>query len=201
MSLVIGLTGGIASGKSTVSNMLKEMSITVIDADIEARLAVMKGESAYKQIIAEFGDGILLENGEIDRQKLGAIIFHQADKRKRLNEITHPEVRRRMLEQVETAKRNNEEVVVLDIPLLFESKLTAMVEKTLLVYVDSDIQLQRLVERNNLTIADAQARINSQMPLSEKIRLADAVINNNGTLEDTKQQLLMILEKWGLKQK
>ncbi|PFN79509.1 dephospho-CoA kinase [Bacillus sp. AFS076308] len=201
MSLVIGLTGGIASGKSTVSNMLKEMSITVIDADVEARLAVMEGEPAYNQIIYEFGEGILLENGEIDRQKLGAIIFHQADKRKRLNEITHPEVRRRMLEQVETAKRNNEEVVVLDIPLLFESKLTAMVEKTLLVYVDSDIQLQRLVERNNLTIADAQARISSQMPLSEKIKLADAVINNNGTLEDTKQQLLTVLDKWGLKQK
>ena len=201
MSLVIGLTGGIASGKSTVSNMLKEMSITVIDADVEARLAVMEGEPAYKQIIAEFGDGILLENGEIDRQKLGAIIFHQADKRQRLNEITHPEVRRRMLEQVETAKRNNEEVVILDIPLLFESNLTAMVEKTILVYVDSDIQLQRLVERNNLTNADAQARISSQMPLSEKIKLADAVINNNGTLEDTKQQLLTVLEKWGLKQK
>ncbi|WP_342042614.1 dephospho-CoA kinase [Bacillus sp. OTU2372] len=201
MSLVIGLTGGIASGKSTVSNMLKEMSITVIDADVEARLAVMKGEPAYKKIIAEFGEGILLENGEIDRQKLGAIIFHQADKRKRLNEISHPEVRRRMLEQVEIAKRNNEEVVVLDIPLLFESKLTAMVEKTLLVYVDIDIQLQRLVERNNLTITDAEARISSQMPLSEKIKLADAVINNNGTLEETKQQLFTVLDKWGLKQK
>jgi dephospho-CoA kinase len=200
MSLVIGLTGGIASGKSTVSNMLKEMNITVIDADVEARLAVIKGEPAYKKIIAEFGDGILLENGEIDRQKLGAIIFHQADKRKRLNEITHPEVRRRMLEQVETAKRNNEEVVVLDIPLLFESKLTAMVEKTILVYVDSDIQLQRLVARNKLSIADAQARINSQMPLSEKIKLADGVIQNNGSLDETKQQLLQILAKWRIQQ-
>jgi dephospho-CoA kinase len=200
MSLIIGLTGGIASGKSTVSNMLKEMNITVIDADVEARLAVIKGEPAYKKIIAEFGDGILLENGEIDRQKLGAIIFHQADKRKRLNEITHPEVRRRMLEQVETAKRNNEEVVVLDIPLLFESKLTAMVEKTILVYVDSDIQLQRLVARNKLSIADAQARINSQMPLSEKIKLADGVIQNNGSLDETKQQLLQILAKWRIQQ-
>jgi dephospho-CoA kinase len=200
MSLVIGLTGGIASGKSTVSNMLKEMNITVIDADVEARLAVIKGEPAYKKIIAEFGVGILLENGEIDRQKLGAIIFHQADKRKRLNEITHPEVRRRMLEQVETAKRNNEEVVVLDIPLLFESKLTAMVEKTILVYVDSDIQLQRLVARNKLSIADAQARINSQMPLSEKIKLADGVIQNNGSLDETKQQLLQLLAKWRIQQ-
>src|SRR3954466_13815429 len=111
MSLVIGLTGGIASGKSTVSNMLKEMNITVIDADVEARLAVIKGEPAYKKIIAEFGDGILLENGEIDRQKLGAIIFHQADKRKRLNEITHPEVRRRKIEKKgkETKKKKKKE--------------------------------------------------------------------------------------------
>ncbi|WP_160723964.1 dephospho-CoA kinase [Bacillus sp. USDA818B3_A] len=201
MSLVIGLTGGIASGKSTVSNMLMKRSITVIDADVEARLAVMKGEPAYNKIVAEFGEDVLLENGEIDRQKLGAIIFHQADKRQTLNEITHPEVRRRMLEQVETAKTNNEELVVLDIPLLFESKLTYMVEKTLLVYVDHDIQLQRLMDRNNLTMEDAQARIRSQMPLSEKMDLADAVINNNGSIEDTKKQLLLVLEKWGVNQK
>ncbi|MFL6517037.1 MAG: dephospho-CoA kinase, partial [Bacillus sp. (in: firmicutes)] len=123
MSLVIGLTGGIASGKSTVSNFFKEMNITVVDADIEARLAVRKGESAYLQIIAEFGEEILLDNGEIDRQKLGSIIFHQEEKRLRLNEIVHPEVRKRMNDQVEKAKKNGEEVVVLDIPLLFESKL------------------------------------------------------------------------------
>ncbi|MED4224190.1 dephospho-CoA kinase [Neobacillus cucumis] len=199
MSLVIGLTGGIASGKSTVSNMLKDMSITVIDADVEARLAVMNGEPAYKEIIEEFGNDILLENGEIDRQKLGSIIFHQADKRQRLNEITHPEVRKRMLEQVETAKKNKEEVIVLDIPLLFESKLTYMVEKTILVYVNSDVQIQRLMERNHLSSADAHARINSQMPLSEKMKLADAVINNNGALADTKQQLLKVLAQWGIK--
>lgn len=199
MSLVIGLTGGIASGKSSVSNMLKEMSITVIDADVEARLAVMNGEPAYKEIIEEFGHNILLENGEIDRQKLGSIIFNQADKRQRLNEITHPEVRKRMLEQVETAKKNKEEVIVLDIPLLFESKLTYMVEKTILVYVNSDVQIQRLMERNHLSSADAQARINSQMPLSEKMKLADAVINNNGALADTKHQLLKILAQWGIK--
>ncbi|MBM7653113.1 dephospho-CoA kinase [Neobacillus cucumis] len=199
MSLVIGLTGGIASGKSTVSNMLKEMSINVIDADVEARLAVMNGEPAYKEIIEEFGNNILLENGEIDRQKLGSIIFHQADKRQRLNEITHPEVRKRMLEQVETAKKNEEEVIVLDIPLLFESKLTYMVEKTILVYVNSDVQIQRLMERNHLSSAEARARINSQMPLSEKMKLADAVINNNGALADTKQQLLKVLAQWGIK--
>jgi len=201
MSLVIGLTGGIASGKSTVSNFLKEMDITVVDADLEARLAVMKGESAYFKIIAEFGEDILLANDEIDRQKLGSIIFHQVEKRQRLNDIVHPEVRQRMSDQVEKAKRKKEEVIVLDIPLLFESKLTYMVDKTVLVFVDNETQLKRLIARNNLSVEDAEARIHSQMPLSDKIRLADAVINNNGSIADTKKQLLEILAQFGIDKK
>lgn len=199
MSLVIGLTGGIASGKSTVSNMLKEMKIPVVDADVEARLAVLKGELAYLNIIDAFGKDILLEDGEIDRQKLGSIIFHQAEKRALLNEIVHPEVRKRMLSQVEKAKTDGEEVIVLDIPLLFESNLTYMVERTILVYVDDDTQLKRLMERNNLSIEDAKARINSQMPLHEKIKLADAVIDNNGTIQQTKTQLINVLTQFGIK--
>ncbi|MDR7000892.1 dephospho-CoA kinase [Neobacillus niacini] len=196
MSLVIGLTGGIASGKSTVSNMFKEMGITVIDADIEARLAVEKGEPAYNKIIESFGSDILLSNKEIDRQKLGLIIFHHEEKRQLLNEIVHPEVRKRMRQQMEAAVSKQEQIVVLDIPLLFESKLTYMVEKTILVYVDREVQLQRLMERNHLTIDEAEARIHSQMPLAEKVTLADAVLNNNGTPFETKTQLLDVLAKW-----
>ncbi|MEH7491319.1 dephospho-CoA kinase [Neobacillus niacini] len=198
MSLVIGLTGGIASGKSTVSNMLKEMNITVIDADVEARLAVEKGEPAYQKIVAEFGNDILLTNEEIDRVKLGSIIFHNADKRQLLNSIVHPEVRKRMNNQVEAAREREEQVIVLDIPLLFESKLTHMVEKTILVYVDRDIQLKRLMERNELSLKDAEARIKSQMPLSEKVALADAVINNNGAITETKKQVIEVLMGWGI---
>jgi dephospho-CoA kinase len=198
MSLVIGLTGGIASGKSTVSSMFKELNITVIDADIEARLAVKKGESAYFKIIAEFGKEILLESEEIDRQKLGSIIFHHVEKRQLLNEIVHPDVRKRMKEQIEAAKQNKKKVVVLDIPLLFESKLTYMADKTILVYVDKETQLQRLMERNNLNVDEAEARIHSQMPLSEKIKLADAVIDNNGSIIDTKKQLIQVLVRFGI---
>ena len=198
MSLVIGLTGGIASGKSTVSNMLKEMDITVIDADVEARLAVEKGEPAYQKIIAEFGDDILLDTEEIDRVKLGSIIFHDAEKRQLLNGIVHPEVRNRMHNQVEAAKVRGEQVMVLDIPLLFESNLTHMVEKTILVYVDRDIQLNRLMERNDLSLEDAEARISSQMPLSDKVALADAVINNNGSISETKKQVIEVLRSWGI---
>ena len=198
MSLVIGLTGGIASGKSTVSTMFKEMNIRVVDADVEARLAVMKGEAAYFQIIDTFGKDILLEDGEIDRQELGSIIFHQEEKRKLLNEIVHPKVRKRMMEQVEEAQQTGGEVIVLDIPLLFESKLTYMVEKTILVYVDYDIQLERLMKRNSLSIDEAKARIQSQMPLNEKMKLADAVINNNGSIEETKKQLINVLSQFGI---
>ncbi|MDQ1001250.1 dephospho-CoA kinase [Neobacillus niacini] len=198
MSLVIGLTGGIASGKSTVSNMLKEMHITVIDADVEARLAVEKGEPAYQKIVAEFGDDIVLPDGDIDRQKLGSIIFHNAEKRQLLNSIVHPEVRKRMNDQVEAARTRAEQVIILDIPLLFESKLTYMVEKTILVYVDREIQLKRLMERNDLSLEDAEARIKSQMPLSEKVALSDAVINNNGSTTETKKQVIEVLKGWGI---
>jgi dephospho-CoA kinase len=199
MSLVIGLTGGIASGKSTVSNMLKEMNITVVDADLEARLAVEKGEPAYQKIISGFGADILLDNGEIDRQKLGSIIFHDSEKRQLLNSIVHPEVRVRMNNKIESAIQGGEQVVVLDIPLLFESKLTRMVQKTILVYVDREVQLKRLMERNSLSLEEAEARIKSQMPLSEKVALADEVIDNNGSLNETNKQLREILMGWGIK--
>lgn len=198
MTVIVGLTGGIASGKSTVSNMLKEMNIPVIDADIESRLAVKKGEPAYFKIISEFGREILLPDGEIDRAKLGSIIFHQEENRQLLNQIVHPEVRRRMNEKIEQAKRKSEPVIVLDIPLLFESKLTFMVDKTILVYVSEETQLKRLMERNHLTVKEAEARIHSQMPLSEKVSLSDAVINNNGRIEDSKKQLMKILADWNI---
>ncbi len=197
MTLVVGLTGGIASGKSTVSNMLKEMEITVIDADVESRCAVQNGEPAYKQIVASFGQEIVLPNGEIDRQKLGSIIFHDEQKRKLLNSFVHPEVRRRMNEKKELAIKAKEKIVILDIPLLFESNLIHMVDQTLLVYVDRNIQLTRLMERNQLSKEEAEARIQSQMPLAEKVKLADKMINNNGSLTETKEQLNKILADWG----
>lgn len=197
MTLVVGLTGGIASGKSTVSNMLKEMEIPVIDADVESRCAVQNGEPAYNQIVESFGQEIVLPNGEIDRQKLGSIIFHDEQKRKLLNSIVHPEVRRRMNEKKEIAMKAKEKIVILDIPLLFESNLINMVDQTLLVYVDRNIQLTRLMERNQLSEEEAEARIQSQMPLAEKMKLADKMINNNGSLTETKEQLNKILADWG----
>ncbi|MFC0297286.1 dephospho-CoA kinase [Geobacillus jurassicus] len=196
MTLTIGLTGGIASGKSTVSAMMRELGLPVIDADEAARAVVRPGEDAYRQIVAAFGPDILQTNGEIDRAKLGAIVFSDEEERKKLNDIVHPAVRRKMLTEKEALVRSGAKTVVLDIPLLFESGLTAWVDKILVVYVDDDVQLRRLMERNGFTEEEARARIRAQWPLVEKIKQADAVINNNGTREETRRQLLVILEQW-----
>lgn len=196
MTLVVGLTGGIASGKSTVANMFKEMGIEVIDADVEAREAVEIGEEAYEQIVTYFGKGILNADHTINRSKLGEIIFNDSVKRQKLNEIVHPDVRRRMNEKKEAAILRGDQVVVLDIPLLFESGLKHMVNVVLLVYVEKDVQLQRLMDRNLLTKEEALARIQSQMPIEDKRKLADKVINNNGTIENTKKQLIELLADW-----
>lgn len=198
MALTIGLTGGIASGKSTVSQMFKEAGIVVIDADVIARKVVEVGEEAYEQIVQSFGKDILLPDETIDRQKLGSVVFFNEEKRLLLNSIVHPAVRKQMLKEKEEHLNNGEETVILDIPLLFESKLTALVDRTLLVYVDYETQLARLMNRNNLSNGEAEARIQSQMPLKDKIQLADAVIDNNGTIEATKDQLHEICNQWGI---
>lgn len=198
MSLVIGLTGGIASGKSTVSAMFADMGITVIDADIEARLAVDIGEKAYNDIVSHFGESILAEDGAINRQKLGSIIFNDEEKRNLLNSIVHPAVRERMAQKRQTAEAANEKAIVMDIPLLFESKLTSLVEKIILVYVDEETQQERLMKRNGFSEAEALSRIKSQMPLKDKVKWADAIIDNRGSMEHTKMQLMDILKDWGI---
>ena len=195
---VIGITGGIASGKSTASNMVREMGYTVIDADYASRVVVEPGQKAYGEIIGQFGESILHEDGTLNREKLGAIIFTDEEKRKQLNRIVHPAVRAYMNEEREAAFERGEKIVFLDIPLLFESKLTHMVDKTVLIYVDQDVQLHRLMARNNLTEEQAKARINSQMPLSEKKALADEVIDNNMDIDRTRSQLVSVLNKWGI---
>ena len=150
MGRVIGITGGIASGKSSVSTFIKELGFSVIDADVVAREVVEPGEEAYHEIVKEFGESILMPEGDINRAELGDLIFHNEDKRLKLNSIVHPAVRKRMRELTEKAFQDGAETVFMDIPLLFESKLTFMVEKTLLVYVDEEIQLARLMNTKQL---------------------------------------------------
>lgn len=196
MGQIIGITGGIASGKSTVSLYLQELGFTIVDADLASRAVVEPGEEAYHQVVKAFGEDILLTDGNIDRVKLGSIIFNDQEKRLLLNGIVHPAVRNWMRVKTEAALSSGEETVFMDIPLLFESKLTFMVDKTLLIYVDEQVQLKRLMNRNGLSETEALARINSQMPLADKKAIADAVIDNNGDINETKRQVKAILCEW-----
>ncbi|MGG1960468.1 dephospho-CoA kinase [Bacillus pumilus] len=196
MTLVIGLTGGIASGKSTVSQMIKEQGIRVVDADVIAKEAVGKGTSALHHIVQTFGEGVLLPNGELDRQQLGAIIFSNEEKRKQLNAIVHPEVRKEMLRQRDEGINSRETFVVLDIPLLFESQLESLVDRIIVVYTTPELQLSRLMNRNDLSEEEALNRIQSQQPLEEKCKKADRVIENTQDLAFIRKQLQNILNEW-----
>ncbi|GAB6415743.1 dephospho-CoA kinase [Bacillus luti] len=198
MTVVIGLTGGIASGKSTVSEMFRELSIPVIDADVIAREVVEQGKPAYNKIVEVFGAEVLQQDGELDRPKLGSIVFYNEEKRLQLNKIVHPAVREEMNTQKEMYIKKGVQAVVLDIPLLFESKLTSLVDRVLVVAVTPKTQLERLMKRNNFSEEEAKARIQSQMPLEEKVKNADEVINNDGTIMETKTQLQGILKEWNI---
>lgn len=187
MYSIIGLTGGIASGKSTVSEYIKEKGYPVLDADQFSRKATAKGGPSFDGIINAFGEDILGEDGEINRKKLGSIIFNDKEKRRVLNDLTHPEIRRMMNEERDRLVRKGH--VFLDIPLLFENELDKQCDITLTVYVNEETQKNRLTERNELTKAEAESRISSQMPLSEKRDLSDRVLDNNGSKENLYNQI------------
>lgn len=198
MTCVIGLTGSIASGKSTVSLMFDDFGIPVIDADKLSREAVKPGQPALAEIVRVFGEEMLLEDGTLDRKRLGKVVFSDDEKRKQLNEIVHPEIRRLMTNRRDAYVKKGEKAVVLDIPLLFESKLESYVEKIIVVYADRETQLRRLMERDGYTEREAEGRIKVQIPVKEKAELADAVINNNGSKHETYEQLQRILQNWGI---
>ncbi|XP_033926054.1 dephospho-CoA kinase domain-containing protein isoform X2 [Melopsittacus undulatus] len=189
---LVGLSGGIASGKSTVVAVLQELGCAVIDADVIARQVVQPHLKAYQQIVHHFGTEILLENGEINREALGSIIFSQPEKRQLLNSITHPQIQKEMLKQILKYFVLGYRYVILDIPLLFETnRLTKLMKYTVLVYCPG-AQLSRLMLRNGLSQAEAEARIHSQLPLEEKCRFATHIIDNSGDPESTRRQVLRL---------
>lgn len=196
MTVTIGLTGSIATGKSTVSLMFEDFDIPVIDADKLAREVVYPGEEAYQLVVDTFGEGFLLEDKTLDRKLLGEIIFTDEAKRQQLNRIVHPAIRKKMIEKRDALIAGGAAFVVLDIPLLLESKLEHFVDKIIVVFVDEEIQLQRLMSRNDYTEEEALQRIRSQMPVKEKAQLADAIINNNGSKNETFKQLEKIISDW-----
>ncbi|WP_018921697.1 dephospho-CoA kinase [Salsuginibacillus kocurii] len=196
--MIIGLTGGIGSGKSTVASMLQEQGFPLVDADQIARVIVEPGEPAYEQIVEAFGTSVLHIDGSLNRKALGTVVFKSSDKREILNQIMHPAIRSRMIEEKEKWLDEGYEHVVYDLPLLIENELFFMVDKVLLVYVDEKVQLERLTERDQAGEEEAKQRLNAQMPLVDKIEHADAFIDNNGSKEETERQLLRQLEQWGL---
>lgn len=194
--MIIGLTGSIASGKSTVSKMLEEKGYPIIDADKVARQVVEPGSETLKKIGGLFGDEVIKPDGTMDREKVGALIFSDPARRKQLNDIIHPAIRGEMLRQRSDYLAQGYRTIIMDIPLLFESKLQHFVDKILVVSVTEENQLTRLMERNGLNDKDAKARISSQLPMSVKEEGADAVIYNNGTVGETARQLERIMEQW-----
>lgn len=193
MYKIIGLTGGIASGKTTVSDDLKKRGYTVLDADAYSRKTTAKNGPAIPAIKKAFGNDIVNAEGELDRKKLGNIIFNDADKRRELNDIVHPLIREMM--NSDEQKFIKEGHVFLDIPLLFENGLNERCDVVVTVFVDRDTQLKRLTARNNLTIEEAEARINSQMPLTEKVSRSDYRLDNNGNLDALYEQIDRLLEE------
>ncbi len=185
---IIGLTGGIASGKSTVSAFLKEAGAIIVDADKIARDVVLKGKPAWEEIVNVFGKKVLLPDGQINRVYLGDIIFNDPVKKSILNSIVHPRVfaeTENLLAEIE--KKQACEVVILDVPLLFESGMHKGLSEVIVVYVPESVQIERLIARDNLTKEQAVARICSQMPIEEKKCLATIVIDNTGSLENTRR--------------
>ncbi len=187
----IGITGSIACGKSLVSNYLQEKGYTIIDADKIGHM-VLKVEEVKKQLVNKFGESILKDN-EVNRVMLGKLVFENKENLKELNNIIHPQIRKNILEQIKVHK--DEKLVFIDVPLLFEARFDDLVEKIIVVSLDEKTQLERLMYRNSLSKEEALQRIKSQIPVREKEKLGDYVVDNSFTQENTYNQVDRILEK------
>ena len=191
---VLGLTGGIGSGKSTVARMFRELGADVVDADLLARKVVEPGQLALREIARAFGGQVIEPDGRLDRSKLAAIVFADPAARARLNAITHPPIRERIRQEVE-ARRDQSGTLILDIPLLLETPRPGFLERVIVVWVDAATQIRRLTERDGLSETEARRRIAAQMPLDAKQSMADDVIDNSGTLEGTRRQVKALYQR------
>ncbi|WP_238237533.1 dephospho-CoA kinase [Exiguobacterium acetylicum] len=181
------MTGSIATGKSTVSSYLKQKGIAVIDADIVAREVVEPGGRAYDAVKQAFPEAF--EQGRLVRPKLGQIIFQDSEKRQQLNQLMHPSIRQQMLDEADAYERSGNSLVVFDIPLLLEGDWRSLFDRVVVVYCPEDMQLRRLMQRNDLSEAEAYARIHAQLGIEQKKELADDVFFNDGSLDSLYQQI------------
>jgi dephospho-CoA kinase len=196
MGIVIGLTGGIGSGKSTVAEMYRALGATVIDADAIVHELQAAGSPLLARIAEHFGASLIREDGSLDRESLAARVFSDIEARERLNRMIHPLVIEELAQRLAAAKRRDDAVIVLDIPLLFEGRKSPTssatrlpFDATVLVYVPEAMQIERLMARTGCERAEAERRIRAQMPIDEKIGLADYMIDNSGTRDDTERQV------------
>jgi dephospho-CoA kinase len=186
---VFGLTGGIASGKSTVGRMLRDEGAPVVDADQLARAVVEPGQPALDDIVREFGRSVLQDDGALDRKRLGEIVFSDETKRKRLQQITHPRIAMAAQAQVEGYRAQGEPVVVYEAALLVENNLHRALDGLIVVRATVEQQVERCMKRDGVTEEQARARIAAQLPLVEKLKVATHVIDNTGTLDETRAQV------------
>ncbi|CAO1408009.1 unnamed protein product [Diamesa tonsa] len=191
---LVGLTGGIACGKSSVAEVFVKNDIPFINADHISRQIVEPGTTASKKIRAAFGDEVFQDDGTLNREKLGKIIFDDVEKRRTLNQITHPIIHRTIYKEVFRYFLMGENFVVVELPLLFElNVMRDFIHKVICVTCEEDIQLSRLMDRNNLTLSEAKKRVSSQMPLEEKCNKSNWVIENSGSQKDMEEQTLKII--------
>lgn len=192
--IVIGLTGGIASGKSTVSNILREIKIPVIDADIVSR-KIIHEKSIIDKIVKNLGSKLLNGSGEIERKALAGEVFNNNNKLDILNSIMHPEIKKRILQDIENFKVSGEKLCTVDAALLIEADFISIVNYIIIVYISNEMQRERLIKRDNLTNFEADRRINSQMKFDDKAKYADFIIDNSGDKDETRRQVIKIIKK------
>ena len=191
---LIGLTGGVGSGKSTVAGILRDLGADVVDADEASHAVYAPGTPGFDAVVREFGPEYV-RGGQVDRERLGRLVFEDGEARGRLNAIVHPLVRDWMAERTREAAERGADVVIQDVPLLYENGLEDLFSSVVLVYVPEDVQLERLVEGRGLDEDRARAMIAAQMPIDEKRRRAHHVIDNSGTREETRRQVEEIWEQ------
>jgi dephospho-CoA kinase len=197
--LKVGLTGGIGSGKSTVSRLLGAYpGVVVVDADLLAREVVEPGTPGLQQVVEEFGAEVLTPDGTLDRDRLGALVFGDEERRKALSGILHPMIGELSAQRWADAEAGGAQVLVHDVPLLVEAGLQAMYDEILVVDVPVEVQVQRLVELRGMTEADARARIASQASREDRLAVATTVLDNSGSIAELTKQVEAVASKWGL---
>lgn len=195
MTKLVGLTGGIASGKSTVSKMLSQVGFPIVDADLVVHRLQQPGQPGFERLVDQFGQSILNAAGQLDRQRLGQMAFRDANTRRELNRVMQPLIRDTIFDQINELKKAGMPAIILDAPLLLEQHYDEDCDLVVVVAVDHETQLARLMARNNYSRVEAKERVDSQMPLSQKEKLADLVIDNNGDYQQLQTQVAQLVKR------